>query len=242
MAWVAGQTHDYDVALEMTGAAVSHQSGKAWTDETYSFTTLHLTFSPDSTQLWGVGSRFHPQHFESTVLAWRVADGQLVVRVEAPSPLDWITSSPDNRLAVGRPGSSDELFFLNVEDESWKRTGALPFRVHAIAWCPDSRLVAVGTSDGAALVNAFTGKVTAYAKGHREAAAAVVVHPHRPLVLTGGGDETVRQWEYGEDTLTSRETFDWRVGRVTALAVSPDGLLAAAGGASGEVVVWDLGG
>jgi WD40 repeat protein len=240
MAWVAAVTHDYDVALEMTGVAVSHQSGQEWADESYSFNTLNLTFSPDSTHLWGVGSRFHPQDFESTVLAWKVADGERVVRVEAPSSLDWIMSSPDNCLAVGRPGSSDELFFLNVEDESWKRTGTLPFRAHAVAWCPDSRLVAVGTSDGAALVNAYTAKVIAQAKGHRQAVAAVAVHPYRPLILTGGGDETVRLWDYTESSLSPRESFDWQIGRVTAVAISPDGMLAAAGGASGEVVVWDL--
>ena len=72
---------------------------------------------------------------------------------------------------------------------------------------------AVGTSDGAALVNGRTARAPGQAKGHRQAVAAVAVHPHRPLVLTGGGDETVRLWDYTETALTPRESFDWQLGR-----------------------------
>ena len=236
----------------ITGVRLWRGSELAWRDDVYTYHHQSLEFSPDGTRLWMASVGLEPGQFEVQVLAWDTTDGRRVLTVEAPVVLDWVLPSPDNRLAVGRPGSSDELFFLNVEDESWKlfflniedeswkRTGRQPFRAHAIAWGPDSRLVAVGTSDGAALVNAYTAQVAAQASGHRQAVAAVAVHPHRPLILTGSGDESVRLWEYTETTLTPRDSFDWQVGRVTAVAVSPDGTLAACGGASGEVVVWDL--
>jgi WD40 repeat protein len=109
-----------------------------------------------------------------------------------------------------------------------------------VAWCPDSRtVVAAGLSGGIALVNATTGQMTARTEFARNPTAAVAVHPTRRLLLSAEG-EKVRTWQYGTDTLARQAAFDWRVGRVTALAVSPDGLLAAAGGADGQVVVWDL--
>jgi hypothetical protein len=224
----------------VAGVVLRRGPEPAWRDDGFSFHHLPLAFAPDDSRLWACGVEYEARTFAIHVLAWDTADGRRALDLEAPTALDWIIPSPDGRFAVGRPGTGTELYFLNVEDESWRPTGWLPFCVHAAAWCPDSRLLAVGASDGVALVNAFTGRATTKVPGHRLAVAAVAVHPHRPLILTGSGDATVRLWEYTESSLTPRESFDWQVGRVTAVAVSPDGTLAAAGGVSGEVVVWDL--
>jgi hypothetical protein len=35
-------------------------------------------------------------------------------------------------------------------------------------------------------------------------------------------------------------TFNWQVGRVNSVALSPEGMTAAAGGQDGNIVVWDL--
>ena len=240
---VAGQVEEIGAAgPRVTGVCLIRETGRGWRDRNVSFDRLRLTFSDDGTRLWGVGSIHLPLEFEEdTVLAWDTETGRRLLSEPTPAPLDWVIPSPDNVLAVGRPGSLDELFFfLNATNPAWRATGQLAFAPYAVAWCPDSRLVAVGTSEGVVLVNGMTGRVTARAEGRREAVAAVAVHPTRPLLLSGGNDETVRVWKYREDALTPRASFDWNIGRITALAVSPDGLLAAAGGSDGEVIVWDL--
>lgn len=57
-------------------------------------------------------------------------------------------------------------------------------------------------------------------------------------VMTAGQDGTARLWD--ADTGAQVRTFDWGIGKVLALAVSPDGLTCAAGGEKGQVVVWDV--
>ena len=59
-------------------------------------------------------------------------------------------------------------------------------------------------------------------------------------MLSVGRDGTIRMSD--AETGETRQTLDFGVGEVRAAAFSPDGLSAAAGGAKGQIVVWDVDG
>ena len=66
----------------------------------------------------------------------------------------------------------------------------------------------------------------------------VAFHPDGRHLLAGNNDTTARLID--TQTWQVVRQYTWDIGRLTAVAVSPDGALAAAGGAKGRVVVWDL--
>jgi WD40 repeat protein len=79
---------------------------------------------------------------------------------------------------------------------------------------------------------------------HHEVVSGVVFSPDGTRLLTCSWDETVRLYEF--DPVRSRvvrtiETYDWHLGRLFDVAISPDGTLAAAGGKEEPyLVVWDV--
>jgi WD40 repeat protein len=56
--------------------------------------------------------------------------------------------------------------------------------------------------------------------------------------LIGCEDRRICQWE--TNGWQRREQFDWEIGCPQCLAVSPDGLTAAASGYAGDIIVWDI--
>ncbi|MBN9524217.1 WD40 repeat domain-containing protein [bacterium] len=66
-------------------------------------------------------------------------------------------------------------------------------------------------------------------------------HPAgKTLAVIYGGPTLVKLYDL--DTLTLRTKLNWKVGPLTCVAFSADGLLAAAGTDDGRVVVWDVDG
>jgi len=66
----------------------------------------------------------------------------------------------------------------------------------------------------------------------------LAVHPDGRRVFASNNDGTVR--EYDAVTLQELRAYDWKVGKLTCVAVAPDGMTAAVGSDTGKVVVWDL--
>ena len=63
-------------------------------------------------------------------------------------------------------------------------------------------------------------------------------HPGGRFLAATSNDATVKL--YDTSTWDVARTFTWQIGRVRSIAFSPDGTLAAAGGDTGQVVVWDV--
>jgi WD40 repeat protein len=105
-----------------------------------------------------------------------------------------------------------------------------------LRFSPDgSKLLAIRPA-GADLWDATTGESAGHLPTEDPTDAAF--HPSGRWLLTSSTDGTVRVWD--ADRLAEVAAFRWDVGKLRAVAVSPDGALAAAGGADGRVVVWDL--
>lgn len=115
-----------------------------------------------------------------------------------------------------------------------------PTRTHpaAVTASGDATWFAVAFGKVAAVHHAGDDGWTAVIRGHKSHLRSVGFSPCNRMFLTAGIDGTVRFWD--TDTWAESKRFDFGIGKVTAAAFAPDGLTAAAGGESGEIVVWDI--
>ena len=108
---------------------------------------------------------------------------------------------------------------------------------NAVAFSPDGKDIAIGTSGQAILIDAASARAIGYFGPHGGSALSVAFSPSGKYLAVGRDDSTVEVW----DLSTSTEVYVYmgHSAEVFTLAWSPGGKRIASGGADGTVQVWD---
>jgi len=149
--------------------------------------------------------------------------------------------APDSRTLVVSAGTGD-LHFLDLTSASEEPVHSHHYGMasRAVAVSPDGRTLAVMPGNLIELWNMNDLTTTPRVlRNDGITLSSLAFTPDSRLLLTGGWDSTVRVW----NVFTGGEVyrFDWKIGRINAVAVSPDGMTAAAAGPqSCDIVLFDL--
>lgn len=108
----------------------------------------------------------------------------------------------------------------------------------AMRFSPDGKFLAVACGPVLRVWDVATQAEAAACQVGRKYFGALAFTPGSAHLVTLNNDETVRLWETA--TWTQARAFDWKIGRLRGVDVSPDGCRMAAGSEKGKVIVWDV--
>lgn len=190
-----------------------------------------------------------PEHFlaewrfkgDDWVRQWLLSTRELSVESVTLAP------AGDRFAMLTRPASPgrwwDQPMRLEVRDlltGALQGTGTYPYSYAGKLWFSPTGAAVVGIHEMTLLSWPLPagGDPRLARNDNRKHFTALAYHPNGRRLFVTSNDETVH--EFDAVTLDRTNRYTWQLDRLSAVAVSPDGSLAAAGSATGEVVVWDL--
>jgi WD40 repeat protein/uncharacterized caspase-like protein len=191
---------------------------------------LSATFSPDGHTLAAADSK-------GGIHLWDTGTWRRRLRLQAGrNPLNKVLYSPDGTWIAA--GSDDRQVRV------WTAAGKLLYSftvagsVRALAFDPQSRLLAAAINDGRAFFwDLGDGRPVRQFAAHRGAARGISFNADGSLVATAGEDGAVRIWAVGSGrllhTLRGHSTDVWEV------RFAPRGTLLASGDTDGSVLLWN---
>lgn len=142
--------------------------------------------------------------------------------------------SADNRLLALIDWTNGEIFDLSLEKNEDIFHAQLGFNATKIIFSPDGRSIAFGGSGSKVQFISFAKKKAANLE-NKSNVADFVFSADGSRLYTGCNDRRVHIWN--TSTFTEEPPLDFGQ-KITALALSPDGTMLAAGGSSPYVTVW----
>jgi WD40 repeat protein len=105
---------------------------------------------------------------------------------------------------------------------------------------PEQRMLAGRRGAWVAVLSAddLGAQPTMFRNDNRKEFTGLAFHPSGRYLAATSNDATVKL--YDTSTWKVAQSFNWEIGRLRSVAFSPDGMLAAAGGDKGKIVVWDV--
>jgi WD40 repeat protein len=180
----------------------------------------------------------------SAIRRWDIATGRALTSWRTTSP-GFLAVSPDGQtLASTHPHSvlaRNVAFHVALWDVATGRRRArlLDCRelYDGVAFSPEgTRLAALG-HQSLWLWEMPAGRPVAQ-RPSKKFYTGLAFSPDGRLLATSGNDGAVRFCD--GHTAEPLQTFAWDLGKVLCVAFSPDGMRAAAGGSTGDIVVWDV--
>jgi WD40 repeat protein len=183
---------------------------------------------------------------------WRLKEGDWVrqwhLSTRALSVLEPTLAPAGDRLALfARPTNAgrwwEQPMRVEVRDATTGKTvcdGAYPYSYHGkLAFHPRGEQLACAHEMTLVAWELPAGGAPRLARNdNRKHFTALAYHPDGARLFATSNDATVHVFD--ARTLERTTRYTWRLNRLRALALSADGALAAAGSASGEVVLWDV--
>jgi eukaryotic-like serine/threonine-protein kinase len=207
-----------------------------------------LAFSPDGRQLASFGGGVDRNGFllPGEVKVWDSADGKQLLCLPGNEAADWTkafsavafspaAAEPQRRLAYA---DGDTVRVCDpTTGKELRRLGTHPSSVNSIAYSPDGRRLASGSTVGVIkLWDADTGRET-LAFHHADGILGLAFSPDGRRLAAAGVNNIVKVW----DLTTRNEALVLRGHKdtVASVAFSPDGWRLASGGGDGAVKLWD---
>jgi WD40 repeat protein len=203
-----------------------------------------LCLSPDGSMLAVGADRCWDRPHSSYLTVFDVAAAVESIREDPPEldrPVWSLAFAPaGDTLAVGR--NDGQVLFVQLGRVSQRkqvlgriRTGV---GVRALAYAADGRTLVASPATPLLVYDVESQTIRHRLGEPRYAFESLAFCPDGHTLATGCQDSTVRLW----DVRAGREKgrFDWQLGPIYAVAVSPDGMRAAADGFTKEVILFDV--
>jgi WD40 repeat protein len=191
-----------------------------------------LAYRPDGLALASGG-------IDRTLRIWNLAREEPAIVIDRlPGPVSGVAFSPDGQRLASAAGTVDfwdartgRFLYSQRGHENAGIAG-----ISDVAYSPDGRSLATSSVDRSIRLWDASFDQNQFLGQHGGWVTCMVPLPGGKL-LTGSGDKRIRRWDLSQGRLEAQIEAhkDW----VLCLDVSPDGRLAASGGADFQVMIWD---